>query len=137
MDFKDAPLAASIATTFLILMTLAHITMAGPKPIEILRMPRFMFAGSDLGFQVRVRGAVDEDRELWIILCNLEDEIPCTTEHNERVSMVSIEGSACPKLFSPRPWTHMPPGQYAVVAALGAFGKIRVSDALSVNVQGM
>lgn len=106
------------------------------KAIEIVHMPRIMFAGADLGFQVRVRGAIDEDRQQWALLCDVTDP-PCSTDHAERVSMVTIEGSAAPRLWSPRAWSHMSPGEYAVVVGLGANGQIRVSDALSVHVEGM
>lgn len=130
------PLCALVVFSLLAFLAHAAILDKQIKAIEIIHMPRFLFAGSDLGFQVRVR-ANDEDRQQWAILCNREDPDPCTTEHNERVSMVSIEGSAAPKLWSPHPWLKMPPGEWAVVAALGANGQIRVSDALSVSVQGM
>lgn len=118
------------------LFCLAKITIGAQKPIEIVHMPRFLFAGADLGFQVRVRGAIDEDRQQWVILCDRTADV-CSLEHNERISMVTIEGSAAPKLWSPKPWAHMPPGEYAVVAALGANDTIRVADVLTVSVQGM
>lgn len=129
-------LLACFVVTFSILALMAHAAIANRKAIAILHMPRILFAGRDLGFQVRVLGAVDEDREEWAILCNREDVDPCSVDHNERVSMVSIEGSAAPKLWSPRPWTHMPEGEYAVVVALGAHGALRVSDVLTVSVIG-
>lgn len=131
-----AILPACISATFLMLFCLAKITIGAQKPIEIVHMPRFLFAGADLGFQVRVRGAIDEDRQQWVILCDRTADV-CSLEHNERISMVTIEGSAAPKLWSPKPWAHMPPGEYAVVAALGANDTIRVADVLTVSVQGM
>lgn len=126
-------------TVFSLLAYLAHAAMLEKhiKAIEIVHMPRILFAGADLGFQVRVRGAIDLDRQEWAILCNREDPDPCSLEHNERISMVSIEGSAAPRLWSPRPWQKIPPGEFAVVVALGANDQIRVSDALTVTVQGM
>jgi hypothetical protein len=124
--------------TVSVLAFLAHAAIDQKfKAIEIVHMPRIMFAGSDLGFQVRVRGAIDEDRQQWALLCNREDPDPCSLDHNERLSMVTIEGSAAPRLWSPKPWTHMPPGEFAVVVALGANDQIRVSDALTLTVQGM
>jgi len=132
-------LLASFCASMYVLGFLAHsaiIDARHAKAIEIVHMPHIIFAGADLGFQVRVRGAIDEDRQQWVILCDVHGDT-CTTEHNERVSMVSIEGSAAPKLWSPRPWTHMPAGDYVVVAALGANGLIRVSDQQTLTVQGM
>lgn len=130
------PLCALLTCSLLALLAHAAIAEKPIKAIEILHMPRFLFAGADLGFQVRVR-ATDEDREQWVILCNREDVDPCTITHNERISGITIEGSAAPKLWSPMVWHHMPPGEFSVVAALGANGQIRVADALSVSVQGM
>lgn len=131
------PLCTLVVFSLLAFLAHAAILEKQIKAIEIVHMPRIMFAGSDLGFQVRVRGARDEDRQQWAILCNREDEMPCSVDHNERISMVTIEGSAAPHLWSPRPWTHMPPGEFAVVVALGANDQIRVSDVLTLSVQGM
>ncbi len=130
------PLCWLCAFSMLAFLASAAIVEKQQKAIEIIRMPRFIFAGSDLGFQVRVRGAIDEDRQQWVFLCDRTADV-CSLEQNERISMVTIEGSAAPKLWSPRPWTHMSPGEFAVVAALGANDLIRVSDVLTVSVQGM
>lgn len=131
------PLCALVVFSMLAFLAHAAILEKQIKAIEIIHMPRIMFAGADLGFQVRVRGATDLDRQQWAILCNREDVDPCSLQHNERISMVSIEGSAAPRLWSPAVWHHMPPGEFAVVVALGANDQIRVSDALTVTVQGM
>lgn len=128
-------LPACFGVTLLILATLAHAVATDVKPVEILYLPRILFAGRDLGFMVRVH-AIDTDRAEWAILCDASDVEPCTTEHHDRASMVSIEGSAAPKLWSPKPWTHMQPGDYTVVAAIGPVGSIRAHAALTVMVQG-
>jgi hypothetical protein len=132
-------LLASFCFSLYVLGYLAHsaiLDAKNMKPIEIVHIPHILFAGQDLGFQVRVRGAIDEDRQQWIFLCDRTADV-CSIEHNERISMVTIEGSAAPKLWSPRPWQKMPPGEFAVVAALGANNQIRVADVQTVSVQGM
>lgn len=129
-------LAACFVVTLTILATLAHAVRVDPKPVQILYLPHVLFEGRDLGFMVRVH-AIDTDRAEWAILCDSDDRQACTTEHNERVSMVSIEGSAAPRLWTPKPWVGIGAGHYTVVAAVGPVGSIRAWVSETVLIQGM
>lgn len=107
-----------------------------PKPIEIFRLPRILMAGSDLAFQIRIRGAQDTDRRVFAMLCL--DGGPCSTEplQHERWSQLPIEGSASPKLWAPKPMLQIAAGTYSFVAGIGPDEGVRAFERLSVTVQG-
>lgn len=123
-------------TVFSLLAYLAHAAILEKqiKAIEIVHAPHFMFAGGDLKFEVRIRGAIDVDRQAFAMLCTVGD--PCSLKDHDQLSGLSIEGSMATKL-QPVRWKQIPAGDYIIVATLGANDQIRVSDALTVTVQGM
>lgn len=137
-------LLACFVVAFSILAALAHavaIDPKPPKPIEILRLPRILLGGIggvDLDFQIRIRGAVDEDRRVFAMLC--EDGWPCSTKFGEHVqwSELPIEGSAAPRLwaFKKAPWHHIGAGAYQFVAGIGPTEGIRYAESLTLTVQG-
>lgn len=120
---------------FLVFSTLAFLAHAvvlekQQKAVELIRVPRFLQPGSPLGFGVRIRGARDEDRFAFAMLCAVDG--PCSLKEfqHERISYLPIEGSAAQKFWQVPQWTHLPPGEYAAVAGLGAFEQIRVVDSV-------
>lgn len=130
------PLCALVVFSMLAFLAHAAILEKQIKAIEIVHAPHFLFAGGDLKFEVRVRGAIDEDRQAYAMLC--AKDWPCSLKpfEHEQMSGLSIEGSMATKL-QPVLWKHVQAGEYLLIATLGANDQIRVSDALTVTVQGM
>jgi hypothetical protein len=129
--------AASLVFVFFVLGFLVSSAVSAPKPIEIIHAPRVMFAGGALSFQVRIRGAIDEDRVAVAMLCEVGQ--PCGLGELEHLLFTQqpIEGSAAQKLWAPRAWTHIPEGEYVLIAALGHGDVMRARDMVPVLVQGM
>ena len=134
-------LLASFCVAMYGLGFLAHTAIVDArtqKAIEILHMPRVMFAGKPLGFGVRIRGAVDQDRFAFAMLCSVEGPCSLRELEHEKISYLPIEGSAAPRYWQVPPWVNVASGEYIAVAGLGAFDRIRVvSDQQSLIVQGM
>lgn len=107
-----------------------------PKAIEIMHMSRIMFAGRPLGFQVRLR-PIDTDRMVYAVLCDRTSEAPCTTREfeHERLSQYSIEGDAATRMWSPKAWERIAPGDYVLVVTIGSTSEVRASDQLTLQVR--
>lgn len=121
-----------IAVTAFFLLALLRLVADAPPPIQILNLsPRIGFAGSPISFRVRVQ-PVDSDRELSVMLCDLGDP-PCTLDRHVRLDSHDIEGANAPKLWSPKPFEHVDPGEWTVVAAIGPHGAIRAKAVQSVT----
>lgn len=134
-----ASLLACAVVAMAILAALAHAVVIDPKPlapIQILHLPRLLLAGADLGFQVRIRGAVDADRIVFAMLCVAGEMCSTRVLEHERWSELPIEGSSAPKLWAPKPWGKLPEGNYLFVAGIGPEQGVRFSEQLSVSVHG-
>lgn len=115
------------------LLVSSHSAFASkePKPIEILHMARILTSRQPLAFDVHAQ-PIESDRIEWAALCFADG--PCTVDSHDRISVLEIEGEAAPKLWRPRQWEHLEPGDYKVVVAIGPRAVVRAWDALSVTV---
>lgn len=102
------------------------------KAIEILYIANVAMAPHDIGFMVRVK-PLPSDRQLTALLCDVEDETPCSVLHNLQIDQYE-PGVGLPKLWTPRPFPGLGPGHYAVVVAIGRNDAFRATDVAYVQI---
>ena len=107
----------------LILMTLLHLVIAAPPPIQLSISPRIAFAPATLAIRVRVHPS-EQDR--WIAVAT-------DGENFSRSSEWSIEPDRSLYSFI---WPNVGPGEYEVFARIGHGEIVSRSDRVSVQIQG-
>jgi hypothetical protein len=106
------------------ILSLAHLAISAPKPIEIHVSPRLAFAPASVTIQVRVHPSPD-DR--WI-------DVQTDGGEFARRSQWTIEPD---RTLYRVDWRALPAGDYDIVARVGHGDQVSGSDRVSVQLMGM
>lgn len=120
----NAPLAACFVVTVLCFCELLTVTHE-QKAIELIHVsPRVAIGSADLDFQVRTSPA-PTDRHEYALLCAISEPCSLRFAEHERLEQIDVEGEAAAKLWHPKPFMRIGPGEYWLIAAIGPWEGFR------------
>lgn len=122
---RTAVVVLSLALSFIASVVVAD-SSRDEKSIELLHVSPLMALGSaNIDFQIHAL-PVASDRHEYALLCDAAERCSARFSEHERLEEIDIEGETAPKLWHPKPFTHVGPGEYWLVAAIGPWEGFRV-----------
>jgi hypothetical protein len=120
----NAVVSACFVVTVLFFCELIAV-IREPKPIELIHVtPRVAIGVADIDFQVRT-APISTDRHEYALLCAISEPCSLRFADHERMEQIDVEGDNAAKLWHPKPFLRVGPGEYWLVAAIGPWEGFR------------